>query len=39
MTIQEKILNILKKEIGTTESPANSNKQKYGEAYGLTWQP
>lgn len=39
MTIQEKILNILKKEIGTTESPANSNKQKYGEAYGLNGQP
>lgn len=34
MTAQEKILNILKKEVGTTESPANSNKQKYGKAYG-----
>ena len=29
MTIQEKILNILKQEVGTTESPANSNNVKY----------
>lgn len=39
MTTQEKILNILKQEVGTTESPANSNKQKYGEVYGLNGQP
>lgn len=30
----EKILEIAKKEIGTKEYPANSNRQKYGAAYG-----
>lgn len=33
MTTQEKILNILKKEVGTTEFPANSNNVKYNTWY------
>ena len=38
MTV-DNILKILKKEIGTTEFPANSNKQKYGKEYGLNGAP
>lgn len=33
------ILTIAKKELGTKESPANSNKTKYGEAYGWNGVP
>jgi hypothetical protein len=28
------VLNVARREIGTAESPANSNRQKYGAAYG-----
>ena len=35
MSKLEDILKIAEKEIGTKESPANSNKQKYGVAYGM----
>lgn len=34
MSVQEEIYKIAKAEVGTTEKPANSNKTKYGEAYG-----
>lgn len=34
MTTPKKILDIARAEIGVKESPANSNKQKYGVAYG-----
>lgn len=33
------ILKVAENEIGTKESPANSNKQKYGVAYGLNGAP
>jgi hypothetical protein len=35
MTSIDKLITIASAEIGTTESPANSNKQKYGLAYGM----
>lgn len=35
----EKIINIAKAEVGTKESPPNSNRQKYGEAYGWNGVP
>lgn len=34
MITAKQILEIAKKEIGTKESPAGSNRQKYGKAYG-----
>lgn len=34
MATAQQILEIAKKEIGVRESPAGSNKQKYGEVYG-----
>lgn len=33
------ILKVAENEIGTKESPANSNKQKYGVSYGLNGAP
>lgn len=35
----ETILRVARGEIGTTENPAGSNRQKYGEAYGLNGAP
>lgn len=32
---KEAVIQIAKWQVGVVESPANSNKQKYGEAYGL----
>lgn len=32
---RESVLQIAKWQVGVVESPANSNRQKYGEAYGL----
>lgn len=37
-TVQE-LLDIARGELGTTESPANSNRTKYGAWYGLDGQP
>ena len=34
MTTASKVMSIAAKQIGVCESPANSNKQKYGKAYG-----
>ena len=34
MTEVEKLISVAKKEVGYKESPANSNKTKYGEEYG-----
>lgn len=39
MGVLENVLSLAEKEIGTKESPANSNKQKYGEAYGMNGVP
>ena len=39
MATAEKVLNIARGEIGTKESPANSNRTKYGKWYGLDGQP
>lgn len=39
MSVLENILSLAEKEIGTKESPANSNKQKYGAAYGWNGVP
>lgn len=36
---RNKVLAIAQAEIGTKESPANSNKQKYGEWFGMNGQP
>ena len=35
MIFADKIIEIAKAEIGVTESPKNSNKQKYGKEYGV----
>ena len=35
MTTVERLLAIARKELGTKESPANSNRTKYGKWYGL----
>ena len=35
----EKVLNIARGELGTKESPANSNRTKYGKWYGLDGNP
>lgn len=32
---REQVIQIAQAEVGTSESPANSNKQKYGEWYGM----
>lgn len=39
MATAEELLAIAKKELGTKESPANSNKVKYASWYGLNGQP
>ncbi len=39
MENRKKLIRIAEAEIGTKESPANSNKQKYGEWYGWNGQP
>lgn len=39
MATYKDILSVLEKEVGVTEYPANSNNQKYGEAYGLNGKP
>ena len=39
MTTANKVLEIAKAEIGYKESPKNSNKTKYGKAYGMDGQP
>lgn len=39
MTDIDKLIQIERAEIGTKESPAGSNKQKYGEAYGWNGVP
>lgn len=38
-TLREKALEIALGELGTTESPANSNHTKYGSWYGVDYQP
>ena len=35
MTKGQKVVEVAKKEIGTTESPKNSNKTKYGKWFGF----
>lgn len=39
MVYENDVLTIAKEELGTKESPANSNKVKYAEWYGLNGQP
>ena len=39
MTAAEKVLAVARSQIGTRESPAGSNRQKYGAAYGMNGQP
>lgn len=39
MTTANDVLNVARKEIGTEESPANSNRTKYGAWYGMDAQP
>ena len=39
MTTVERLLAIARKELGTKESPANSNRTKYGKWYGLDGYP
>lgn len=39
MATAEKVLETARKELGTKESPANSNKTKYGRWYGMNGQP
>ncbi len=39
MATAEKILELARKELGYKESPANSNKTKYGKWYGLNGNP
>lgn len=39
MENRKKIIAVAEKEIGNTEFPANSNKQKYGEWYGMNGVP
>ena len=39
MSSAAKVLEIARKEIGYSESPAGSNKTKYGKAYGMDGQP
>ena len=39
MVTANQILAIAAKEIGYTESPANSNKTKYGAWYGMNGEP
>ena len=36
---KEKVITFAKSEIGTVENPANSNRTKYGAAYGMNGQP
>ena len=39
MTMVEQLLDTARKELGNTESPAGSNRTKYGRWYGLDGQP
>lgn len=39
MTTPQQVLDIARAEIGTTEHPPNSNRTKYGDAFGLNGQP
>lgn len=39
MTTAERVLAIVRAELGTTEAPAGSNRTKYGRWYGLDGQP
>ena len=39
MASYKDVLNVADQEVGVTEYPSGSNKQKYGEAYGLNGQP
>lgn len=39
MAVSERILEAARGELGTKESPANSNRTKYGKWYGLDGQP
>ena len=39
MATAQELLDIARGELGTTESPANSNRSKYGSWYGLDGQP
>jgi hypothetical protein len=38
-TVRQAALNRARSQIGVTESPAESNNQKYGEWYGVNYQP
>lgn len=39
MATAERVLDIARAELGTKESPAGSNRTKYGKWYGLDGQP
>lgn len=39
MATVQKILDLARSQIGVKESPANSNRQKYGEWYGMNGEP